>query len=222
MAYAGSTPATTRRETLNRTRLYFVCEAHAAAAVEPALAGGVDVVQLRDRRAGEAELEAAGKLYRRLASEHGALFIVNDDPDLALALGADGIHVGQDDMPVAEVRARVGEDLLIGLSTHSPEQFDAGLESEADYLSAGPVHETPTKPGRPATGLDLIRHAAAAAGSTPWFAIGGLDADTAPAAVAAGAQRIVVVRAIRDSHEPRGAAERLRTIVEQGAGVGAS
>ncbi len=194
---------------------------HAARRSSPRSTGGADVIQLRDRRAGPVELEAAAKLYRRLADEHGALFLVNDDPDLALAYGADGVHVGQDDMPVAEVRARVGEERVIGLSTHSQEQFDAGLTSGADYLSAGPVHETPTKPGRPATGLELIRHAAAGDRSLPWFAIGGLDPETAPAAVEAGARRIVVVRAIRDSHEPRAAAERLRALVEQEAGVGA-
>jgi thiamine-phosphate pyrophosphorylase len=124
------------------------------------------------------------------------------------------VHVGQDDLPVADVRRIVGPDMLIGLSTHSPQQFDAGLESEADYLSAGPVWETPTKAGRPAAGLDLIRHAAANA-EKPWFAIGGIDASNIGEVIEAGASRAVVVRAIRDAGDPRQVATDLRSLLAE-------
>ena len=115
-----------------------------------ALAGGVDMVQLRDKEASDDELVRAAAVFRRLCDEHGALFWLNDRPDLVEACGADGVHVGQDDMPAAEVREHVGDDVLIGLSTHSPEQLDAALASGvADQLSVGPVWETPTKAGPP-------------------------------------------------------------------------
>jgi len=125
-------------------------------------------------------------------------------------VGADGVHVGQVDAPPDAVREQVGERLLIGLSTHSPEQFDAALRSEADQLSVGPVWQTPTKPGRPAAGLGYVRHAAAHGGDRPWFAIGGIDEANIGEVVEAGARRVVVVRAIRDAAEPGEAARRLR------------
>ncbi|HMJ96100.1 MAG TPA: thiamine phosphate synthase, partial [Thermoleophilaceae bacterium] len=153
-------------------------------------------------------LEVAARF--RAACGEQTLFWLNDRPDLALAAGADGVHVGQDDSSPGEVRDQVGEKLLIGLSTHSPEQFDAALRSEADQLSVGPVWETPTKPGRPAAGLDYLRHAAAHAGEQPWFAIGGIDEQNVGQVVEAGARRVVVVRAIRDAADPESAARRLR------------
>ena len=124
---------------------------------------------------GDDELLAAAARFRAACDEHDALFWLNDRPDLALRAGADGVHVGQDDTPVAEVRADVGPDLLIGLSTHSPDQLEAAIAAGADQLSVGPVWETPTKPGRPATGLDYVRHAAERRPPQPWFAIGGID-----------------------------------------------
>jgi thiamine-phosphate pyrophosphorylase len=199
------------RERLRRARLYLVVEAAAAESVlEPALSGGVDMVQLRDKDADDELLLRAAARFRALCSEHGALFWVNDRPDLAREAGADGVHVGQDDEPVDEVRERVGPDVLIGLSTHSPAQFDAALRSQADQLSVGPVWETPTKAGRPAAGLDYVRYAAATGGDAPWFAIGGIDANNVRDVVAAGARRIVVVRAIRDAADPERAASELR------------
>ena len=119
------------------------------------------------------------------------------------------MHVGQDDLPVAEARRMAGDDLLVGLSTHSPAQLDEALELEADQLSVGPVWETPTKEGRVAAGLDYVRYAADHAGSRPWFAIGGIEPDNVGEVVAAGASRIVVVRAIRDAADPRAAAAAL-------------
>ena len=209
-------PLDARRGRLSEARLYFVTEPVGEELLGEALAGGVDVLQLRDKDASDAELLEAAPLFRELCDRFGALFFVNDRPDLARAAGADGVHVGQDDPPPEQV----GDDLLVGLSTHSPEQFDAGLRSAADYLCAGPVHETPTKAGRPAAGLDLIRHAAARAPARPWFAIGGIDLGNVGEVVEAGAERLVVVRAIRDATDPRAAAAGLRAALGQEARVG--
>jgi thiamine-phosphate pyrophosphorylase len=204
-----------RRERLWRARLYFVVEAEpggrpAEPLLRAALRGGVDMVQLRDKEAPDEMLLRAAAGFRSLCDEHGALFWVNDRADLALEAGADGVHVGQEDEPVASVRESVGPDVLIGLSTHTDEQFDAALASEADELSVGPVYATPTKEDRPAAGLGVLRHAAARGGDRPWFAIGGIDLGTVGEVVAAGATRIVVVRAIRDAADPEAAARELR------------
>jgi len=175
-----------------------------------ALRGGADMVQLRDKQATDSELLDCAARLRALCSAAGALFWVNDRPDLALSAGADGVHVGQDDASVDEVRRLVGPDMLVGLSTHSPQQLSAGLRCGADELSVGPVWATPTKQGRPAAGLDYVRHAARHAGERPWFAIGGIDLDTVEDVVRAGARRVVVVRAIRDAADPEAAARALR------------
>jgi thiamine-phosphate pyrophosphorylase len=204
-----------RRERLRRARLYFVVEAEpggrpAEPLLRAALRGGVDMVQLREKEADDEAILRAAAGFRALCDEHGALFWINDRPDLALEAGADGVHVGQEDEPVGAVRDAVGPDLLIGLSTHTEEQFDAALDSEADELSVGPVHATPTKEGRPAAGLEVIRHAARRGGDRPWFAIGGIEPGTLGAVLEAGATRIVVVRAIRDAADPEAAARELR------------
>jgi thiamine-phosphate pyrophosphorylase len=213
-----------RRARLGRARLYFVTDLRPdlGALLGAALSGGVDMVQLRDKRATDDELLEAAGAARDLCDEHGALLWVNDRPDLALATGADGVHVGQDDAPVADVRRAVGPELLVGLSTHSPQQLDAALATaDADQLSVGPVWETPTKEGRPAAGLDYVRYAARRAGrDRAWFAIGGIDAGNVADVVAAGAERAVVVRAIRDADDPRAAAAELKAALE-GERVGA-
>jgi len=187
-------------------RLYFVTGIVEERVLAAALEGGVDVVQLRDKSAPDEELLRAGRLFRRLTREAGALFVVNDRPDLALRLEADGVHVGQDDPPVPEVRELVG-DLLVGLSTHSPAQLAAA--EGVDYVGVGPVYATPTKAGRTPVGLELVREAARAA-AVPWFAIGGIDGTNVGDVVAAGATRIAVVRAIADAPDPRAAAAQLR------------
>jgi thiamine-phosphate pyrophosphorylase len=212
-----------RRERLRRARLYFVTDVRPGLEelLAAALAGGVDMVQLRDKSASDDELVRAAAVFRRLCDEHGALFWLNDRPDLVAACRADGVHVGQDDRPPAEARRAVGADVLVGLSTHSPAQLDAAVAAgEADQLSVGPVWETPTKEGRPAAGLDYVRHAARVAGSRPWFAIGGIDLGNVREVIAAGASRVVVVRAIRDAPDPRAAAAALREALEE-ASVGA-
>ena len=198
------------RERLRRARLYLVVEAAAEHVLPAALRGGVDMVQLRDKELDDRDILAAALRFRSLCAEHGALFWLNDRPDLAVEAGADGVHLGQDDDPPGAVRERVGDALLIGLSTHSPEQFDAALASEADQLSVGPVWETPTKEGRPATGLGYVRYAAEHGGERPWFAIGGIDEANVGEVAAAGASRIVVLRAIRDAADPEAAALALR------------
>jgi thiamine-phosphate pyrophosphorylase len=197
------------RERLRRARLYLVLDAAAEHVLTPALRGGVDMVQLRDKYADEASILRAAARFRSACDEHNSLFWLNDRPDLALECGADGVHVGQGDESVADVRSRVGSDLLIGLSTHSPEQFDLGLRSEADQLSVGPVWETPTKAGRPAAGLNYVRYAAEHGGERSWFAIGGIDSGNLAQVVAAGARRVVVQRAIRDSSDPQRTARSL-------------
>lgn len=202
---------------LDDARLYFVVEASASdRLLSEALAGGVDLLQLRDHDASDDELLDAAERFREACDVHGALFVVNDRPEIALQAGADGVHVGQDDLPVEAVRRLVGPDLFIGLSTHAPEQFDAALASDADYLSVGPIWETPTKEGRPGTGLELIRQAAEIA-QRPWFAIGGIDTENAGEVVSSGAERLCVVRAIRDASNPRAAASALFAVVDPAA-----
>ena len=211
-----------RRERLARARLYFVSDASTPVAVlRAALEGGADMLQLRDPSLSDDELVEVARAWRSVTREHGALLWLNDRPDLALRADADGVHVGQDDMPVADARREAGGELLVGLSTHSPEQLEAGIDSGADQLSVGPVWETPTKPGRPAAGLDYVRHAAERRPPVPWFAIGGIDADNVAGVVEAGAERAVVVRAIRDAADPRAAAATIRSALE-GRTVGAA
>jgi thiamine-phosphate diphosphorylase len=201
-----------RRERLRTARLYFVCDARPRGEepeplLRAALNGGVDIVQLREKELGRRAIERAGGTFRRMCDTYSALFIVNDDPELARTCAADGVHLGQDDIPAAEARAALGPDAVIGLSTHTPEQIDAA--EDADYISVGPVWETPTKAGRPAAGLELVAHAAREA-RLPFFAIGGIDPGNAPEVVAAGAHRLCVVRAIRDAEDPAAAAASLR------------
>jgi thiamine-phosphate pyrophosphorylase len=223
-----------RRARLSAARLYLVCPPISDRAtprgldlpdlVRAAVAGGVDVVQLRDKQLGDDELVAVANASRALCERLGVLLIVNDRPLVAREAGADGVHVGQEDMPVSEVREVVGPDMLIGLSTHTPEEIDAANAAAAvplpasevpiiDYIGVGPVHETPTKPGRPAVGLELIRYAAAHA-TMPFFAIGGLSAENLAEALDAGARRAVVLRAVADAEDPQRAARSLRDLLD--------
>ena len=200
---------------LAEARLYFVTDSSTSEhALREALAGGVDVLQLREKDGADDEILAAAATFRALCDEHGALFVLNDRPDLAVAAGAAGVHVGQDDEPVASVRERVGRELLIGLSTHSRDQLAAGLETDADYVCVGPVYATPTKPDYPAVGLELVQHAAETV-TRPWFAIGGIDGANVAEVAAAGARAVVVVRAIRDAPDARAAAAGLHAAVEE-------
>ena len=187
-------------------RLYLIAPARPGLAdlVEAAVRGGVDLVQIRDKELPDGELLRALEEAREVTRRLGVPLVVNDRPDLAVLVEADAVHVGQDDLPVAAVRRF---RLPVGLSTHTPAEIDA---AEANYIGVGPVHETPTKEGRPAAGLELVRHAAAHA-RQPWFAIGGIDRTNVEEVLAAGAARIAVVRAIVDAPDPETAARELRS-----------
>jgi thiamine-phosphate pyrophosphorylase len=203
-----------RRERLRTARLYFVCEAMPRGEspeplLQAALAGGADIVQLREKELDRELAERSARTFRRLCDTYSALFVVNDDPYLARACDADGVHVGQDDVPALEAREVLGPEAIVGLSTHSEEQLAASAGAPVDYVSVGPIWETPTKEGRPGVGLGLIEHAASAA-PHPFFAIGGIDLANAADVVTAGARRLGVVRAIRDAEDPAAAAAGLR------------
>lgn len=202
-----------RRARLAAARLYVVTDARESTGdlgefLEAILAAGVDIVQLREKAAEAGDLLRWAETFRASADRHGALFVINDRPDVALVAGADGVHVGQDDLPIEAVRALVGPDVLIGLSTHGEAQR-AAAPAAADYVCVGPVHATPTKAGRPAIGLDPVRDAAAGE-RRPWFAIGGIDAATLADVQEAGARRIVVVRAVTEATDPAAAVRDLR------------
>lgn len=192
------------------SRLYLVAPARpdVLELLEAAIRGGVDIVQIRERELGDGALLRVLEQVRELTRGLGVPLVVNDRADLAVLVGADYVHVGQDDLPLEAVR-RFG--LPIGLSTHAPLEIGA---ARADYLGVGPVFATPTKPGRPAVGLELVRYASEHA-RQPWFAIGGIDASNAALVVEAGARRLAVVRAICDADDPeRAAAELARLLPE--------
>ncbi|AZG47506.1 thiamine phosphate synthase [Gordonia insulae] len=220
----GTSPRGPRYDRLSSARLYLCTDARRERGdlidfVSAALDGGVDIVQIRDKgSAGESAfgtLEAREELailarLRQVTRERGALLAVNDRADIARLAGADVLHVGQGDLPAAIAREIVGPDVVIGLSTHDADQMRGAIaDADVDYFCVGPCWATPTKPGREAAGLDLVRAAAAAAPAKPWFAIGGVDADRLPEVTAAGAERVVVVRAITGADDPRSAAAHL-------------
>jgi thiamine-phosphate pyrophosphorylase len=203
------------RARLARARLYLCTDARQAqddlaAFLDAVLGAGVDIVQLRQKG-----LEAGPELrllevFRRACDAHGALLAVNDRADVAYAAGADVLHLGQDDLPAAVARQILGPTPVIGLSTHAEaEAARAATETAADYFCAGPVWPTPTKPGRPAPGLSLLRYAAALGTERPWFAIGGIGESTLDEVLATGARRAVVVRAITEAADPAAATARL-------------
>jgi len=212
---------------LSQARLYLCTDARRergdlAEFADAALGGGVDIIQLRDKGSpGEQQfgaLEARGELaalevLADAARRHGALLAVNDRADIARAAGADVLHLGQDDLPLAIAREIVGPSILIGRSTHAIGEATRALSEDIDYFCVGPCWPTPTKPGRPAPGLDLVREVAATDTAKPWFAIGGIDEDRLGEVLDAGARRIVVVRAITEAADPGAAARRLRAAI---------
>ncbi len=175
--------------------------------------GGVDVVQLRDKFLEARALLPRARLAAGVCRDRGVPFVLNDRPDLALEVGADGVHVGQDDAPPVLARRILGAGALVGLSTHAPAELDAAASEPADYLSVGPVSPTPTKPGRSGTGLGYLGYAASRA-SVPWFVTGGVTPETVPAMVAAGASRFVVVRWLTEAADPRAAAMAVATAID--------
>ena len=213
-----------RRALLQQCRLYLVTSPspQLEAVVEAALIGGVRLVQYRAK---EGSLAADGQpitdavrlqqahALRALCSRHGALFLVNDRIDIAAAVQADGVHLGQGDLPPSLARQLLGVDVLIGRSTHALSQLQQALADGCDYVGVGPVNATPTKPGREPVGLDYVRQAAAAS-PIPFFAIGGIDATNLAAVQAAGAQRVAVVRAITEAVDPAQASRALLQLLE--------
>jgi len=200
-------------------RLYLVTPALEPGRLRALLDGGVDLVQLRMKDAPDADVLREAAWMRDACTDAGVGFLLNDRPDLAVAAGADGIHVGQDDVTPAAARATVGPEAIVGLSTHAPEQL-AAAPAEADYVVVGPVWETPTKPGRAAAGLEYVAHTAARVGARPWFAIGGIDTANVRAVVEAGARRIVVVRALVHAADPARAAATLKAaLLEAPVGI---
>ena len=196
------------RSRLASARLYLCTSARRAEGdlaefLDAVLAAGVDIVQLREKGLEAREELGLLEVFADACRRHGRLLAVNDRADVALAAGADVLHLGQDDLPLPAARAILGEGPLIGRSSHDPGQADAAAgEAGIDYFCAGPVWATPTKPGRPATGLKLIEHVARQRPARPWFAIGGISLENLPGVLAAGATRVVVVRAITEAGDP--------------------
>jgi thiamine-phosphate pyrophosphorylase len=203
------------RARLADARLYLCTDGRRATGdlapfLDAVLASGVDIVQLREKGLEAGEELALLEVFAAACARHGALLAVNDRADVALAAGADVLHLGQDDLPLQIARDIIGPRPVIGRSTHDRVQASAAAAEEVDYFCVGPCWPTPTKPGRPSPGLDLVRAAAELAMHKPWFAIGGIDEQRLAEVLAAGARRIVVVRAITAAEDPRTAAQRLK------------
>jgi thiamine-phosphate pyrophosphorylase len=202
--------------TLDGRRLYLCTpdRADLAAFVESCIRGGVDVVQLRDKDLDARSVLASAKVLREVCADHGVPFIVNDRPDLALESGADGVHLGQDDGPCALARRLLGPEAIIGHSTHSAEDLERALGEPVDYLSAGPIVPTPTKPGRAGTGTEYLSLAAA---RSPWpvFVTGGVTPETVPGLVAAGGRHFVVVRWLTEARDPEAAARAISSAIDE-------
>jgi len=207
-----------RRERLARMRLYLITgdhgdEVETARIVEAALEGGATVIQLRKKSMPMLERYRLALALRILTREHEAILIVNDHADLAIAVDADGVHLGQEDLPPGAVRALPGfEGRLIGRSTHTLDEAKAAIDEGVDYIAVGPVYPTPTKAGRAAVGTGLVSEVAAIV-DRPWVAVGGIDHDNAPDVIGAGARAIAVVRAVYDATDPAEAARRLHEMI---------
>lgn len=202
---------------LEAARLYLVSPARIAAGdladAVPELAGaGVDLIQLREKDMEAGDLIRVGEPIRDACRAAGIPFLVNDRPDVALALEADGVHLGRNDLSAVVARRILGAR-IVGLSTHATDEIEDAIDERPDYIAVGPVYETPTKPGRAGVGVDLVTYAARHA-TVPWFAIGGIHEETLPDVMAAGARRAVVVRAITEATDPAGAAARLRKVLD--------
>ena len=216
MADRGSATTSTRTTTVGDRRLY-LCTADRpdlADFVRACIDGGVDLVQLRDKVLDARPILQRAAIVQQVCAEAGVPFVLNDRPDLALELGADGVHVGQDDAPPALARRILGDDAIVGYSTHAAAELDTAVDEPVDYISTGPVNATPTKPGRPGTGLEYLSYAAANAGDVPFFVTGGVTPETLPAMLEAGARRFVVVRNLTEADDPAANARRLRRIID--------
>jgi thiamine-phosphate pyrophosphorylase len=207
---------------LSESRLYVITyAAHSdgsdlVAQSTAALLGGADILQLRHRGLKDSSLLVIARELRRLTDHHGALFIINDRPGVALLVDADGVHVGQEDLPVEAVRRIMGEGKLVGVSTHAPEQARKALEAGADYIGVGPVYATPTKEGRSPVTLEYVRQVAAMNLPIPFFAIGGIDSNNLTEVLDAGARRVAVVRAIMAAEDPEESARQIKNAIYAG------
>jgi thiamine-phosphate pyrophosphorylase len=205
----------TSRAELSGRRLYLCTpdRPDLAAFVSACIEGGVDVVQLRDKQLEVRPLLERARVALAVCRDHGVPFVLNDRPDLALEVDADGVHVGQDDAPASLARRILGPDRIVGLSTHRPEELDRALLEDVDYLSAGPVEPTPTKPGRAGTGLTYVRQASARS-TVPVFVTGGVTPEKIPALAEAGVRHFVVVRYLTEAADARAAARALRDAID--------
>ncbi len=207
---------------LERARLYLVTGAGSPLGpqgfkmVEEAVEGGVDILQLRDYSSKDSELLSMARQFRALTRRYRILFIVNNRPDIAHLSDADGVHVGQEDLPVAQVRKIIGEGKIVGVSTHSLDQAQKAMSDGADYIGVGPVYPTPTKEGRPAVGVEYVRQGSEIHSPIPFFAIGGITLSNIEEVLRAGARRVAVVRAITESKDPKAAADELQKALDKG------
>jgi thiamine-phosphate pyrophosphorylase len=185
--------------------------------LDACITGGVDVVQLRDKELDARPLIDRARLALNVCRAHGVPFILNDRPDLALEVEADGVHLGQDDAPPALARRLLEPEAIVGLSTHAPDELDAAVHEPVDYLSAGPVSPTPTKPGRRGTGLRYLTYVVERS-KKPWFVTGGVTPEAVPMMAAAGARRFVVVRWLTEAEDPNASARALRDAIDKVVG----
>jgi thiamine-phosphate pyrophosphorylase len=206
---------------LERARLYLVAGAgnlqdhKGFKAVEEAVEGGVDILQLRDYSLKDSKLFSMARQFRALTRRYRILFIVNNRPDIARLSDADGVHVGQEDLSIHEVRKIIGEGKIVGVSTHSLDQAQKAISDGADYIGVGPVYPTPTKEGRSAVGVDYVRQVAEIHPPIPFFAIGGINSSNIEEVLRVGATRLAVVRAITEAKNPKAAAEELQKALEK-------
>lgn len=204
---------------LHEARLYLVAPARLRAAplhelVDELVRAGVDLIQLREKTMEAGDLLRLGEPIAAACRDAGVPFIVNDRPDVASALEADGVHLGTNDLPAVVARGLL-PGKIVGLSTHRPTEVDAALTQQPDYFAVGPVHETPTKPGRTGTGLELVSYAAGLSTNLPWFVTGGMSPDTIPDVLEAGGRRVVVVRAITEAQDPVRAVAGIRAVLDR-------
>jgi thiamine-phosphate pyrophosphorylase len=182
---------------------------------EEALKGGVDILQMREYSLNDSELLKTGQKLRELTRKYNALFIVNNRPDIARLLDADGVHIGQDDLPIAEARKIIGTGKMVGVSTHAVDQMRKAIAEGADYIGVGPIFATPTKSGRKAVTIEYVRKVASMDPPVPFFAVGGINFSTLPEVLEAGAWRVAIVRAIMGAEDPEETAGRFKKILEK-------
>lgn len=208
-------PTSLRKISFQGCRLYVIVDRAALGGKDPvavaraAIQGGADCIQWRDKKASDSEFLACARDLRVLTREAGTIFVVNDRVAVAMLVEADGVHLGHEDLPVPEVRRLAGGSLAIGRSTHSLAQAKQAELDGADYIAVGPIFSTPTKPGYPAVGLELIRQVKTAI-QIPWVAIGGIDQSTLPLVLSAGSKRVAVVRAVAGASNPEAAARQFK------------